>query len=297
MTNNKNNKSNILMFGSYPQTIKEENVIIDKSENYKINFWDCFKGSDDNYYVEEIVSDPNNLNCNNITLSNGRKITSGEKLFFKIEPIKWNIITYDNNRKFLLSDKVLDCYPFDTHYDGEVVKERKINNNKIFPSNYEYSTVRAFLNSLNGESYDVDNFSNQGFIHKAFSKTELEQLKNTTVDNSISSICECAQDILDSDLENPNNTYDKVFLLSLREIEKLDESYLTKYATDYALIKGVPTVFGKNNSCCWWLRSPDWTEMYGIAKVEAACVDAQGCYDIGIHVDLFNGIVPAIYIV
>ena len=158
------------MFGIYPQTIKEENIIIDKSENCIINSWNCFNGSDNNYYVEETVSDPNNLNCNNITLSNGRKITLGEKLFFKIEPIKWNIITTDNNKKFLLSDKVLDCHPFDIHFDGDNIIERKIKNVTVLPSNYEYSNVRAFLNSLNGESYDVYNYSGEGFIDKAFTK-------------------------------------------------------------------------------------------------------------------------------
>ena len=44
---------NYLLFGDWPQSPKADDVTIDLNEIYKINGWDCFKGSDGFYYVKE----------------------------------------------------------------------------------------------------------------------------------------------------------------------------------------------------------------------------------------------------
>lgn len=95
-----------------------------------------------------------------------------------------------------------------------------------------------------------------------------------------------------------NNTTDKVFLLSITEVNKYFSSNEARKCapTDYAIAQGAYTsssnsTGGKDN-CCWWLRSPGYDSRY------AADVDIGGSVsNRGGNIDYSNVAVrPALWI-
>jgi hypothetical protein len=72
-----------------------------------------------------------------------------------------------------------------------------------------------------------------------------------------------------------NNTYDKLFLLSIEEAEKYFKSDDDReaYPTPYAKARGAHTNADLGGSCWWWLRSP------GSAQDIAAHVNSDGDVD------------------
>ena len=62
-----------------------------------------------------------------------------------------------------------------------------INGQTKYPANYEYSDIRAWLNGYDGTYYNVDDYTNRGFIDIAFDKNEQKLIEKTLVDNSINS--------------------------------------------------------------------------------------------------------------
>ena len=144
--------------------------------------------------------------------------------------------------------------------------ERIINNNTIYPNNYEYSNIRAWLNGYDGTSYDVDNYTGNGFIDIAFTEEERKLINETLVDNSASTTASTT---------NPfacNNTKDKIYLLSYQDIAKkyfTTNEERTAKVTDYAKSRGVYD--WNEGSGEFWLRSPDYDDSY-----LACCVKYDG---------------------
>ena len=168
--------------------------------------------------------------------------------YYLVEPIKWIILESNDNTYKLVSEVVLDECIF---YYGWL-DERDIDDETIYPNNYEYSNIRAWLNGYDGTSYNVNNYTGIGFIDIAFTEEERKLIIETLVDNSGSTskskynryAC--------------NNTFDKVYLLSYQDAENkyftTDEERETE-VTDYAKARGVATIYDDNG--CFWLRSPD----------------------------------------
>ena len=164
-------------FGLWPQSLKAENVKITE-EQKKINGFSAFKGSDNNFYIKVESAESYS---NKYKFQDGTEIENGKEYFFRLEPIKWRILSGSGTEKALLfSEKIItggikfyklkDSERYYIPGTGYLYKPREINGNEIQPNNYEFSEVRAFLNGLNGESYGVSDFLKKDFLTLHFQK-------------------------------------------------------------------------------------------------------------------------------
>lgn len=142
------------------------------------------------------------------------------------EDIEWLVLAKENSRVLVISDKALDCQPYNSSYTEEVT--------------WENCSLRKWLNGT--------------FLNKAFSTEEQAQIQNTTV----------SADNNPQYSTNPGNaTTDKVFLLSINEVEKYFNSDEARKCapTAYAKAQGASTSDTCKTpsgaaTCWWWLRSP-----------------------------------------
>jgi len=132
-------------------------------------------------------------------------------------------------------------------------EDRTIDGNTIYPNNYKYSNLRAWMNGLDGTTYNVDNYTNKGFLDIAFSETDLTKIKTTTVDNSAATTGK------DTNEYACENTEDKIFALSYSEVQNLSADIIKATVTDYARATGAYC----HSSCgSWWLRSSGYDRDY-----------------------------------
>lgn len=170
------------------------------------------------------------------------------------ENIEWLVLVKDESRLLLVSRDVLDCQP--------------------------YNKERTFLT---WEDCSLRRWLNEEFINAAFTETEKNIIENThiTADKNTYYLT-----------ESGNDTYDRIFLLSLKEGEKLFPDYNSRIAkpTAYAKFKGVNS--NEFNRCWWWLRSP------GASLDFAAVIYYEGTFDYyGDFVDTdFIGVRPALWV-
>ncbi len=167
------------------------------------------------------------------------------------EPIEWQVLAKENNKLFLISKEALDCqeYYYSSYTD----------------ITWETCSLRFWLNDT--------------FLNTAFSEKERSLIQTTTVSADKNPEYET----------NPGNeTTDKVFLLSITEVEKYDIGKCIP--TDYAVGNGA---YGSSyRYCWWWLRSP------GDNQDRAALINHDGevCF-YGFAVDYNHACVrPAMWI-
>lgn len=139
------------------------------------------------------------------------------------EEIEWIVLEKENNRMFVISKYALDGQK----YDAEV----------IGPYNWETCTLRSWLNDA--------------FIDNAFSDAEKSKILTSTV---------TAEDNLTYGTDAGNDTQDKVFLLSISEVNRYMNSLDTRkcFPTAFADSRGV-FVDVVDQTCFWFLRSPGET--------------------------------------
>lgn len=188
--------------------------------------------------------------------------TTGTRYWFKYEPLKWRVLTKQNGKAFLLCDVAIDSQAYQNTYTYDSSTSEYYNNNASAPSgtyanNYEYSTIRAWLNN--------------NFYNTAFSAAQQALIQTTVVNNGARST-------------NPNNnatefnggtntyacsnTNDKIFLLSQQEITNSAYGFNTDPSaydtarrfkcTDYAKVQGCCDFTSSSylGNCVFWLRSP-----------------------------------------
>ena len=164
-------------FGLWPQSLKAENVKITE-EQTKINGFSAFKGSDNNFYIKVESAESYS---NKYKFQDGTEIENGKEYFFRLEPIKWRILSGNGTEKALLfSEKIItggikfyklkDSERYYIPGTGYLYKPREIDGNEIQPNNYEFSEVRAFLNGLNGEVTVFRIFLKKDFLTLHFQK-------------------------------------------------------------------------------------------------------------------------------
>ena len=178
------------------------------------------------------------------------------------ENIEWLVLAKEKNRVLVISDKALDRQPYNSSYTEEVT--------------WENCSLRKWLNGT--------------FLNKAFSTEEQAQIQNTTV----------SADNNPQYSTNPGNaTTDKVFLLSINEVEKYFNSDEARKCapTAYAKAQGASTsdTFKTPSgaaTCWWWLRSP------GDDQSSAAYVYFGGdVFELGNYVfSGLNAVRPAMWI-
>ena len=205
--------------------------------------------------------------------------------WFRFEPIKWKILNENGGKAIILTELILDSQDYNYVYDSRIIDD-----NMAFGNNYAYSSVRAWLNET--------------FYNIAFNETEKALIDTVAVDNGMYSAIPTFWFGAYNNLYVCDDTNDRVFLLSEREVTKNEYGfssypYVTdaerqKGASDYAKVQGT-CAFG-DSSGYWWLRSParDDTNVSG----DSACfVHPNGSVDNYSRVNCTPcGIVPALQV-
>ena len=208
--------------------------------------------------------------------------------YFKYTPVKWRVAEINENKAMLIADKLMDCEKY--HINSAEVQ-------------WENCTLRSFLNGYGAESNIAEiSFAQRNqdsFLNTAFSEEEKS----------------C---IIDSDVENPDNSYyntdcgntvkDKVFVLSSAEVfstpaaarhgfyagSGVDDSAKRFKATMYAKARGTwySPVEGYRGNSFWYMR----TNGYSLSNATYIC-DFGYIYNRGTDVSCSDaGILPAIQI-
>lgn len=236
-----------LLFGEYPQTAMAEGVTLTDGTDergYRI-------GSDGASYAQQ-----------------------GDD-WFRMEPILWRILSEEDGRVLLLSERILDAHDY-----GE-------NNG------YASSDLRAWLNG--------------GFADTAFGEEDRSLIAVAEVNNSARSTNPASNAAQWNRGSNPyagDATADAVFLLSVEEVTDPAYGFSDGYAdddparampvSDYARARGVPVTTGSeyDGNGWWWLRSPVFNEADGVRAVYRsghAALTVQSTASSG-------GVVPALYL-
>ena len=196
--------------------------------------------------------------------------TVNKVYWFKYEPIEWKIFDNGDGTKLLLSNSILDAQHF--YENGS---DRTINGVTVYENNYEYSSIRTWLNDI--------------FYNTAFTELQKDIIITTLVDNSFATT--------NSDPEKNyccNDTYDKVFLPSYADVKNSGNFGFTananrkKNATSYADAQGTRYSSDTNRNAYWVLRSPKnlLTNTYadkthhtvGYVNYNGSCTADNGAY-------------------
>ena len=153
------------------------------------------------------------------------------------EPIVWDVLAEEGNRKLLLSRKAVAKRPY---HDADE------------PVSWETCSLRAWLNG--------------DFYRAAFNDYEKQHILKIPVTADRNTYC---------NTDAGNSTDDHVFLLSLPEVNALLRRKLSAKRKCEADPADAPDADNDNKAaddtgCVWWLRSP------GSEKNEAACVNGDG---------------------
>lgn len=286
-----------VLFGEWPQTIKAQDVeiteLIDQDKH-------LYLGSD-GYKYFKMQANPYN-NSGEYVFSDGSEIKTGTEYYFKVEPIKWRVVTNDYNgtgNALLLSEKILVAgIPYnptfrygwvEDHSDSNYYFLRSSDKDKsIYPPNYEYSFIRAVLNGLSyishyGNqtiysykvgSYEI-NFKDNGFLQNAFSSEGQNLIETTYVKNDSDSMKYYPGNSVADGKANDtidlrcNDTQDKIFILSVSELNLIKktesicytDSYFAFPTSDFTRASGLELMrvyrnMPRDSTMSWYSRTP-----------------------------------------
>ena len=250
-----------IYFGEYPQTIKSDNVTITDKQDSR----GYFRGSDGCYYAKIVA----NIAGSGYTFSNSAEVVQGDTYYFKVEPIRWKILSESNGVALILCDSIIDNGEFDDYNGSE-------------SNNYRSSDIRVWLNVQ--------------FYETAFNELQRELIVTTLVDNSLAST---------GYKNNPytcENTEDKIFLFSYADMTNSAYGFNTiSYATDVARrrltsdyvrahggwmsLESKTYGYGK-----WWLRTP----YYNYLRYERGILETGEIFGDNLIYSSNYGIVPAL---
>lgn len=202
--------------------------------------------------IYSVLKNEINWDLNNDVIINGSKYHKTENNYFKYEPIKWRVLHYENSEAFLLADAILDSQPY--HSENEEI-------------DWEKSSIRAWLNNE--------------FINKAFSNEENKAINTVELIN---------KDNSKYGTQGGKNTSDKLFLLSLSEVDETEES--KEYGFWDKKTRKCKNDNFSEETYFWWLRSS------GNSSHDAAGVYYYGwVFGYGYDVqEPAGGIRPALYL-
>ena len=92
-----------IYFGQYPQTVNTGKLVT-SLDPVEVTFGEftCMESLGDYWFKQEAKPA-----ANNYTYSNGDEVTTGKSKYFKMEPIKWRVLTTNNGKKLLLAENIL----------------------------------------------------------------------------------------------------------------------------------------------------------------------------------------------
>ncbi len=232
---------------------------------------------------------------------------TSEVYWFKYEPIKWRILTTGEKSAYIMSDIALDSFSIQPNRKSENRDGlfAEYNNSTGVPdgtyaNNWEYSFIRRWLNET--------------FYNEVFNDLQKEIIKTTRLDNTARS-CNPNEDPKyygygenagkNKFADQCNNTDDKIFLLSLRDVTTTaygfnkdvlaEDSARNLQATDFAKLHGAPMNTNDKKYVTWYTRSPapaNGNQGYATFVLDR---HAKGAID---SIDLVpdGGVVPALWI-
>lgn len=290
--------SKYIYFGVFPRTVlpSDSTVTVDENDKVEMGANTYYKGSDGEYYAKALE--------NAYGTGAEYKYKNGEQSkqkdadsyrYFKVEPIKWKVLatTYDIDGEagsatgaLLLAEDILTA---NVPYYEDYKNNRTIDGKTVYPNNYKYSQIRAYLNGLTyqGQSGEVAKWNGKGFLQAAFTESAQSKIVTTTVDNSGASTTDATGYLTEADGSNSSfptdytcgTTSDKIFLLSEREVTTTAYGFAaySSSGTGNARIRK-PTDYAKANYAyqdsttgyggCWWLRSPNYYSSNGARYVD-----------------------------
>ena len=165
--------------------------------------------------------------------SDGTKMVYKNSKCFKVEPIKWRVISVDENDAFLLAEKCLDSQPY---------------NKEETAVTWETCSLRTWLNN--------------DFFNRAFSSEEQAVIKETTVVNNDTPNS-------DNDKKDIINTSDKIYLLSLAESQNVKYGFSEGYNVTNQAREAEITSYGNGGHYYeWWLRNSSMSNPSCVYTVE-----------------------------
>jgi hypothetical protein len=319
-------------FGVWPRTIKDKNVRIYELDEIIFGGNTYYQGDDGYMYArcvdDRFYSENDSSTINYVYYSDKTAVqlaTAHKVNYFKVEPIKWRVLTTDyngtGNALLLAEDVLMGGVLF-----SDTKEEKIIGSEIVYPNNYKYSNVRAYLNG----AYEPDDtqekkYEGIGFLQSAFTEEDQELIAYTLVDNSTATTIDETGKIEPADLYICDNTYDKIFLLSELEMTQSEYGFdlynkkdntRRRLVTDYAKAHHVycvqyvsggisvqssywnrpSTVIVRDprSTAYWWLRSPSSNSITNIADV-LPTGESTNSYSSNSY-DPHDGIVPALTI-
>lgn len=268
-----------LLFGEFPQSLKAETVEITETQDAR----GYFLGSDGAYYAK-VVANPWEFRY---SFDTGDSVVSGVTYYFKVEPIRWRILSEKNGSAFILCDSIITGMPYQSDVEfvsGTPTTTANGAAEGTAANNYVYSDIRAWLNST--------------FYETSFTELEKELIRQCVVDNSAASMGYTQSNFA------CENTNDKVFLLSVAEVTNAAYGFAGANAmdiarrivtSDYARAVGVymDTRDAYLGQGCWWLRSAAGFGTGATARYVYFAGTANEDYNV---VNTEYGIVPAMQI-
>jgi hypothetical protein len=265
-----------VLFGEYPQTLKAVGVTVYETQDAR----GYYSASDGAYYAKVGIN-PHTYPYEGYMFSDGiTPVVKNNTYYFKVEPIKWRILSEGAGGARLICENILDFHIFNEVYEGQ-------NAEGAYANNYKTSGIREWLNNE--------------FYSKAFNTTQRQLAVKLLVDNSAAST---------KDDPNPYacaNTADFIFLPSYREVvnteygfnesEKEKDTLRKRLTSDYSRARGVymnsDSASADYGNGRWYTRSPISTSHARVSAVETdgALFGSTGW----IHYDGY-GVVPAMAI-
>ena len=285
------NGKQYILFGSYPQTIKASNVTI---TNDPVDENGYYTGSDGEKYAKQ-VANPYETGSE-YALSDGSYLTADTEYYFKVEPLKWRILSEENGQALLVCDVLLQTLAYQPDCSGNYIDLSSAPAGSYaasapantYVANYMYSNLRWFLNNE--------------FLEKAFTEEESNIIPITNVDNSLASTLDSSNNYV------CDNTEDKIFALSRAELTNTEYGFDSDpEVEDVDNRVWLVTDYGKA-TCAWcsyttgyvgagyaWSRSPYYASFYSANSAYFA--GDGGRADRSTHVKSTSaGVVPALNI-
>ncbi|WP_019002297.1 protein kinase domain-containing protein [Succinimonas amylolytica] len=155
-------------------------------------------------------------------------------------PIEWLVLEVNGNEAFIISRYGLDCHQY--HY--------------------------AEYKEITWEQCDLRNWLNNDFLKAAFSKEEQKRIILSEVVNESNQRY---------GTKGGNNTWDRVFCLSIAEARKYFDYDYARRCGSTILTKTSGAYSGTGGVCWWWLRSP------GYNQFDASFVNTLGVLNLTGH--------------
>ena len=280
-----------IYFGHWPQTLeRDENVVaklnemagtppLPRDKNANPYNWESHEGT--TYMWQKIVIyngtkylgvQMNDYRASGIDALYDIITDNGYYTFnvywFKYEPIKWRILTTNENSAFIMSDIALDFFSMQPDRKSEIRDDLLASYNNsagvpdgIYANNWEYSFIRSWLNET--------------FYNEVFNDLQKEIIQTTHLDNSARSCNPNEYPKYYGYGENAGknkyadqckDTDDKIFLLSLRDVTttaygfnkdvNAEDPARNLQASDFAKFHGVSMGNTQKDYVTWYTRSP-----------------------------------------